>query len=245
MPHLHQHVTTRQSGDKCCAEIAAKDCCPDYTPQRIIDPICYSEWLPNVRILAPHLPDNILLDYIRRAVIEFAKQSHILQRSIILELQSCVADYYPCLGEEERIATVHLFCIDGDCYKAQGNACEIGGHRYWFMPPQSLLINPAPTKTGKQLALVVDAVPSENSQQCDRIIYDRHFQAIEAYAAAQAALVPPDMDTPKSYMPRPELYPLRMEIFRQAISRAKIDIVRHYSTEGQTWTEGKCYGRQR
>lgn len=244
MPHLHQYRTTRQSGGDCCPTPNAPHCITDYTRKKTIEYVDYSEWLPNVRILVPHVADNILLDYIRRACIEFARESRILTRDIEIEPQACIADYYPCLGCEERIDRVRQLSVGGDCYTATGHQCDwrVGRYHYWFHPPNSLVIDPAPgthksDKQCRKIVLTVDAVPREDSQQVDRLIHQRHYNAIVDYAAAHAGLVPPDADSAKAAMPVNETYPQRMANFRREIQRAKIDQVRHFSDRPQQWIE--------
>lgn len=243
MSSLRPHLSTRQSGMKCCPKPPREHCVTEYRRQKEIEFICYSEWLPNVRLLVPHVPDDILLDYIRRACIEFARQSAILTRNVELLLQERVADYWPCLGDQERIDRVQLLSINGQCYTAVGDTCEweFGGYRYWFHPPNSLEIHPAPKRCGR-LIFTVTATPSENSSQVDRLIYDRYQQAIVDHAVANAMMIPPRDDSDGYSPPSPGWAAELLRRFSIAVARAKIDAARNYSNKPQTWGSGGCCG---
>lgn len=236
MSSLKPYLTTKQNGLDCCGKEPRDHCVVDYRRKKEIDYICYSEWLPNVRILVPHIPDNILLDYIRRAAIEFAVQSKILTRNIELLLQDCVADYWPCLGPQERIMDVRLLSVGGECYEPVGHTCSwrVGNYNYWFHPPNSLEIHPAPKECSKVI-LTVTAAPSETSTHVDKFLYDNYFQAIAEHAAASASMVPP-MDDSDNVQPRDgNLYQMRMRDFQVAVTRAKVQQARNFSTQRQFW----------
>lgn len=229
------HDSYQTSNCQQCKQPKQKHCCePVYRRNKVIDYVSYDEWLPNVRILVPEIPDSILLDYIRRGCIEFAKKSHILQRNIPILPEDCVADYYPCLGEEERIDIANFLSVNGDCYRPVGDTCswQVGSYRYWFHPPSSLEIHPAPKKRNNtsgcqvdiDIMLNVKAVPSETSSVVDKIIYDRHFEAIENYAVAKGHLVPGKPATSG------EAHTYRMNEFKKEVNKAKIDIARNYSS---------------
>ncbi len=242
MPHLAKYKTTTQKQGGCCGackQPREKHCCSEYYRQRTIEPIDYSEWLDNVRIaVSEEISDDILYDYIRRACIEFAKRTTILRRNITLKLQDCVGDYYPCLGEQERIHKVRMLAINGICYKAIGDTCtwNVDGYKYWFAPPHTLEIHPAPKQYNKnsEVILTVIAVPREDSNSVDSIIYDRYFDAIENYAIAKAMMLPLPTDEKKK-QPNQSAFAYRMTQFNKAIAQAKIDIAQHYSHGGQKW----------
>lgn len=240
MPHLSQYKTTRQQGGECgqCGQPREKHCCYAYHRQRTIETIDYEAWLPNVRIAtSEEIDDDVLYDMIRRGCIEFAKQTKILRRNVHFSLQDCVTDYYPCVGDQERIDAVRLLSIGGKCYHAIGDTCtwDIGGYRYWFAPPHTLEIHPPPKAVDCQpVILTVVAVPNEDSQRVDKIIHDRYFDAIENYAIAKLMMLPLPEEEKKQYASG-ELMLYRMNEFKKAVNRAKIDIARDYSTEGQTW----------
>lgn len=240
MSSLRPYLTTRQDGSSCCPNKPERHCVTEYRRQKEIVYTCYSDWLPNARILLPHIPDNIILDYVRRAVIEFAEKTKILTRNVELIIQENVGDYWPCLGAQERISRVKLLSVNGHCYKPVGHTCswQVGSHRYWFHPPNSLEIHPAPKECVKVL-LTVDAVPSEDSTHVDRLIKDRHFDAILNHAVAYASLVPP-MDDSDNVVPlNSSIFQVRMKLFNDAVTRSKIDQRKNYSDTVQTWG-GRC-----
>ena len=235
MSDLSQHITTTQT-THCCPRHERPHRVVEYRRQKEIDYLCYAAWLPNVRILVPHVPDNILLDYIRRAAIEFATRTAILTRNISLDIQDGVADYWPCLGGEERIERVRLLSIGGHCYRPVGHTCswELSCGHFWFHPPNSLEIHPPPRECATVI-LTVDAVPSETSSQCDHLLHDRYFEAIAAYAAAQAALIPPMDDSDNIIPQNAGLYQMHMGRFNAGVNRAKVDQAKHFSDTVQSW----------
>lgn len=233
---LASYLTTRQGNVGCCPAEPRNHCVSEYRRQKEIQYLCYDAWLPNVRILAPHVADAILLDYIRAGCIEFARQSKILTRNIELETQCGVADYWPCLGEWERIERVRLLSVNGCCYQAVGDSCTwcVGEAKYWFHPPNSLEIHPAP-KECAQVILTVVGVPDEASTRVDRLLHDRYFAPITSYAVAQALLVPLRDDSDKTTKPDKSAYPLRMAEFSRGVARAKVDAAQHFSSQPGHW----------
>lgn len=217
----------QQSNCQQCEQPIEQHCCTAvYRRNKAIEYVSYDKWLPNVRIQAPDVPDTILLDFIRRACIEFATKSNILTRNIWIKTQDCVADYYPCLGEQERIDSVLLLSVNGRCYQSVGNTCSwnVGNSKFWFHPPNSLEIHPAP-KSCSEVLLTVIAVPTENSSKVDKLIHDRYFEAIENYAVGKAHLIP-DMPATSG-----QAHTYRLNEFKKTVNKAKIDIVQNYSKD--------------
>ncbi|WP_208119502.1 hypothetical protein [Spirabiliibacterium pneumoniae] len=181
--------------------------------------------------VSDEIPDDVLFDYIRRAAIEFAKKSEILRRNIKLQLQNCVADYYPCVGDQEKIFRVKLLSIGGQCYEPIGDTCswDICGYRYWFHPPHTLEIHPVPKEADcKEVIFTVISSPDEASTVVDKIIYDRYFEAIENYAIAKALLIPLSKSRHRQ-SDASAVASFRMAEFKKEVARAKIDIHRHYA----------------
>lgn len=226
MPHLYRYKTTRQDKGACCNLPPEKHClCTRYYRSRVIEYLPYNEWLPNLRMAAPDVPDNILLDAVRRGAIEFCKQSHFLLRQVQLPLQDCVGDFYLCLGEEERLDGIRVLSVNGQCYRPVGERCDLAGLDavYWYYPPATLEIHPAP-RACDQVTLLVEAVPKEDSSYVDRLIYDRYFEAPEYYALARVAMMPYG----KLYSP--EVERLRKRQFRMVVNQAKIDQCEHFAS---------------
>lgn len=241
MPHLHKYLTTSQHGIGCCPKQANPPCIVEPRRKKTIDFICYSQWLPDVRLRAPHLPDNILLDLIRAACIEFAQKSKILKRDIVMETQACVPDYWPCLGVDEVIQQVDCLTYDGECMPSEGGCCEwhTAGHGFWFSPPNCLDIDPSP-KDGHTIVLSVTAAPSSGSSQVDRIIFERHHEAITGHAVANAMLIPAAPDSGMEVKSSPGIVAYHLDKFKTEINRAKIEQVEHYSRDLKTWR--RCGG---
>lgn len=220
-----------------------------YRRNKIIEYVSYDKWLPNIRILSPEIPDSILLDYIRRGCIEFAKKSKVLMRNVNVNLEPCVADYYPCLGEHERIDRVRMLSVNGQCYASEGDTCTwgVGNYKFWFHPPVSLEIHPAPKRgsngscsLGEQMIFSVVAVPSEDSSYVDKFIHDRYFEAIEHYAVAKTRLIPNSSDDESSRTDRAAEVRFRMlefnhhmDAYNRSVNRAMIDYARNYSSDLQ------------
>lgn len=241
--NLSQYITTRH-GNTCCPPKERERCCvTEFRRQKQIEYVCYNAWLPNVRILTPYIPDGVLLDYIRRGVIEFATRTKVLTRIIELDLEKCVADYWPCLGEDERIDRVLQLAVNGECYEAVGHTCtwDLPAGHFWFHPPNSLEIHGL-QKDCMQASLVVQAVPTETSENVDRLIHDRYFDAVMQYATAQASLIPPPADAEDVIKPNPSIYQERMRLFNIAVQRAKIDVARHFAVSKHEWELGHSGG---
>lgn len=220
----------------CCGSGESRHPRVEYYRHKTMEWVCYEEWLPNLRVMVPHVVDSVLYDLVRRACIEFAKKTRLLTRHVCLELQDNVADYYPCLGEQEHILGVRLLSVNGNTYHALGHTpeWETCAYRFWFHPPDSLEIHPAP-KARDKLALTVDACPRESSEQVDKLFYDHFFEGIMHYAVAQALLIPAPSDAPRPEPVNMSAYSLYMQSFTQAVQRAKLEQSRYFSHGIEQW----------
>lgn len=240
MPHLHKYLNSIQRRGCGCGHQHSTTIKDLFVPT--IQYVCYQEWLPNVRILAPHVPDNILLDYIRLACIEFARQSRLLRRDLWLvgagadfnlTCAQVIASEPDCdlgvvlspFSEHERIERINHLA---------SHHCCLHQHSWQFYPPSRLRFKALPKShliAGSDelgIHLSVQVVPSETSAEVDKLIYEQYFKTITDYAVAQALLVPPDGDTPKTARPNTSAFQHYLNEFQKGVARAKINQQRDF-----------------
>lgn len=142
------------------------------------------------------LPNELIELAVRDACITFAKRTMIVTRSIKMDFQCNVADYYLELCGEEQIYQVRKVfpgCNPsfGYAVNGYGSGIPIGcgffmEHAYKFMPPYTLMVSPAPFQDQvNAVGVQVVSIPREDCCKVDKLFYDRCQSAIIAGALAE------------------------------------------------------------
>lgn len=152
------------------------------------------EFLPELRLEIPELPDDVLMHYVRRACIDFCERSHVIQREVMICLQPCVGNYILEAPDCTRIVMVNGVCraCGGPYERLNDKPCHIGclcRVAWWDRNEQSINLNPAPADTDN-IMVRFSIAPEQDACEVDRVLYDRYNEAIMAGARAFLYAIP-------------------------------------------------------
>lgn len=163
----------------------------------IINPyekVSFEEFLPELQLEIPELPNDILMHYVRNASIEFAKRTGILIRHIELLLEPCVENYLLETVDCLTINKVINVCRDGHsvvrvptakCAKVN---CG-GGMVMWWEEPNIAYFTPPPAKECL-VTVTVSVTPSDDACEVDKVLLTTHRDAILHGARSQLYAIP-------------------------------------------------------
>lgn len=134
--------------------------------------------------IAPYVkgaPDALMAHTARLAAIEFARDTGVLTRELLLDAQCGVADYPLITDDCYTVTAIKGVCCGGQKLGVIREAvCRPGCQRgYRFVAPRDLYIYPAPSEDAAG-AIVVTAtvIPGQDSCVVDPLLYHEHAELI-------------------------------------------------------------------
>jgi hypothetical protein len=216
----------------CSEESESTTPCVALPIQEAIDTYDWARWLPEVIVGIEDPDENIAADYVRRAAIEFARGSRVLQREVVVPLQIGILRYPLFPYDGERIDGVIGIKFDGGC----GCACSGARGNYegveWMLDVarNELLISRVPRAS--LLKLLVFSAPTEDACAHDVFLYDRFHMEITIGARMLYA-------NAVHFRDRALMASLpSSDAFVKAILSAKTKAMRHASSSQQQFGSG-------
>lgn len=154
--------------------------------------------IPELRVIAPELPEDMLLHYIRQSAIEFAKRSQVVVQEHCIEVQPCVAEYEIYLTDNEQFVSFQDTTVNDGCPSIKGcsdkrpcEETECNGYVIsWSAPRQRLMLSPEPSKASK-LYLKIAVAPSLTACEFDpRLVADNYRGVLYGALTALHAIPP-------------------------------------------------------
>lgn len=153
-------------------------CCP-LPIKEAIDTYDWERWLPEVIIGVEDPDEEIAASYVRESAIEFAKNSRVLQRQILIPLQPGVCTYPVEPYEGEQIIGVMGVGID-DCDPCESRGCSgvlPNGVPFTLDVARNELRLEAGNgdccRGARLLRILVWSAPTEDACEHDAFLYDR------------------------------------------------------------------------
>lgn len=205
-----------------CLKITLGDCQESYSPcfnhnGREIEWVELSEFLPQIRLIAKDVPDDIALEYINQSAIRFCKATKILKRRTVIDLQKGVKDYYIQAHPNENI------------WRA-----DTASEEYEFIPLDKLFLKHTPCQdTPNGLIFRYTALPSQNACKLDKILYDYHHSSIVDGALSELLLMR------KYDFADPQLAGFYEQKFKKGIHHALNDLYKEYNHQSQNFNGGR------
>ncbi|ETD67551.1 hypothetical protein V757_11215 [Pelistega indica] len=160
--------------------------------------VSFDEFKHEIRLAIGEAPDDLIANYVRLAIIELCERSQVLARTIEIDLQCGVEEYYIETEEDERIVSIQRICVDGNCCSDNAilrasepcdTGCTVHSRAIWFVPPDTLNIRPVPTSNKEGAVKVFVAVaPTREACSVDQLIYERYFDTVINGALARLYL---------------------------------------------------------
>lgn len=140
----------------------------------------WSRFLPEVMVGIEDPDADIAANFVREAAIEFARDAHVLQRDLTIDLEPG-EDIYPLFPiDGERIEGIIIMELDAQeiCSCTKGTSGETAlGFLWRFDQARNLLELEGQPKRGR-LNIRVWAVPTEDACVYDRFLYDNFRREI-------------------------------------------------------------------
>ena len=185
--------------------------------------------LPELKLLAPELPDDMLLHYIRQSAIEFATRSQIVVKEHCIDVQPCVDEYDIHLTSDEKFVSFQDTTVNDGCPTI--STCkdtECNGYTIsWSAPRQRLMLSPEPSRASR-LCLKIAVAPSLTACVFDTRLVDDNYRGILYGALTALHAIPsrkPKDDEDVSMLNKfnASLVPYYEHKFQREITAAGID----------------------
>ena len=188
---------------------------------------------PELRVIAPELPDDMLLHYIRHSAIEFATRSQLVVQEHCIDIQPCVAEYDLHLTDQERFISFQDKTVNDGCPsmsacsdKSSCEETECNGYVItWSAPRQRLMLSPEPSRASK-LCLKIAVAPSLIACEFDPRLINDNYKGILYGALTALHAVPPTRTKKKKVCKNRfdiSLVPYYEHKFQREITAAGID----------------------
>lgn len=154
-----------------------------------IDTYDWARWLPEVMVGIEDPDEEIAASYVREAAIEFCRGGRVLQREVVIPLQSGVNTYPVIPYEQEQIVGVISATLD----QRQSCSCSgTGGDAYGIRfaldtARNEIHVERHGCEEGRLLRVRVWASPTEDACEHDVFLYDNFRRAIAQGARRQYA----------------------------------------------------------
>ena len=135
--------------------------------------------IPELRLVATDVPEDMLMHYIRQSAIEFAKRSQVVTQEHCIDIQPCVSEYDIHLTDQEQFISFQDNTVNDGCPTT--NNCkdtECNGYTIsWSAPRQRLVLSPEPSRASK-LCLKIAVAPSLTACEFDPRLVNDNYRGI-------------------------------------------------------------------
>lgn len=152
--------------------------------------ISFDDFVPDISVRTDGIPENVAAHFARVAAIEFARDTHIIRRTIWVDVQEGQQAYPLCVEDDYRILAISQVVLNGCELPAwpRGKRLAECMYRNWYVfePPHNLMVAPVPCEDAAE-ALEVHLVvcPGQDSCSIDQIVYDLYAETITDGALAR------------------------------------------------------------
>lgn len=190
----------------------------------------WSVFLPYIAPYVKGAPDVLMGHMARLAAIEFARDTGVITRDIIIDTQAGVSDYPLQADDDYTITGIKGVCVSGRPIKVvRDTACGVDRWRgYRFVAPRDLYIYPAPMEDAQGCVVAtVTLIPGQDSCYVDPILYHEFAELIGDGAVSRLLM------TRSASWYDPQTSQLFLAKFLAAIRKAKLSQIKQRSAEPQ------------
>lgn len=157
----------------CSEPYTAEQACNPLPIREAINTYDWERWLPEVIVGIEDPDEEIAANYVRESAIEFCRDGRVLQREIIVELQTDETTYPVFPYDGERIVGVIRAARDGRCSPCAGKTQgSIYGLDYRLDTARNEITVAGSCRPGERLRLLVWAAPTEDACEHDEFLYE-------------------------------------------------------------------------
>lgn len=190
----------------------------------------WSVFLPYIAPYVKGAPDTLMGHMARLAAIEFARDTGVVSRDVIIDAQAGVADYPLQVGDCYTVTGIKSVCVNGCPVKVVRDVnCNVSRLRgYRFVAPRDLYIYPAPMEDADGCIVVTATViPGQDSCTVDPILYHEFAELIGDGAVSRLLM------TRSASWYDPQNAQVFLAKFLAASRKAKLSQVKQRSSEPQ------------
>ena len=190
-------------------------------------------------------PENAIENALKQSLQRFTRESRILRRRAVMTTQKGVADYYIEPLNDEQIHAIESICVDGECIPfADGICCDEdecasnGSFNYrgfTFEIPNKIVFAERSCRDGAKITVKYIAETTNDACSFDKVVWDRHKQAILSGAAAHLLTLPSWEWTAPSFGLNEERRYLML------LAQAQIEAARRYGRISKTMYSGRHF----
>lgn len=153
------------------------------------------EWDAFIPYIAPYVkgaPDVLMAHNARLAAIEFARETGIVRRELVIDAQAGVADYPLELDDCYTVVAIKAVCIDcKPVHALRDQSCSPRCLRgYKFSAPRDLYLFPAPQEDGcGNISVTAIVIPGQDSCTVDPVLYNEFAELIGDSAASRLLMM--------------------------------------------------------
>lgn len=171
-----------------------KPACPAPSPVKPAEPVCcgeepmiepvatssWSRWTPEIEVGLQDASTDMAASYARRAAIQFAKESRVLQRQIALCLTEGTTRYPVEAFDQERVqGIITVASREGQHCMCCGSGGHPIGEVRFDIARQELIFSPRNWRTTpRKLLITVWAAPTEDACEHDEFLYEQYRSEI-------------------------------------------------------------------
>lgn len=155
--------------------------------------------LPYVLPYCTPLPQEMALDYGRRAYIDFARRTGALYKTLTMDLQEGIAEYPIEMPDGYKVSRVNWVNIDGGrclipAYTERSCHCRSSSYTFHVVGHSCVILHTLPVKdVANGLYIQISVQPTQDVCTFDDDFFDRWVEGI-AYGALAKAMMLPNTD---------------------------------------------------
>jgi hypothetical protein len=152
------------------------------------------QFLPDVQVKAPTVPDEVAANELRAAAIELASRTPAIQREICQDTQAGVPDYFVDAPDGYSLRGVIAVTVEGRKWPLAQHAAYATGYSgcaaFYHDEQRRVLLRPAPQYDGRGCLCVTAALlPGQTSCALPVEFYERHLDTLASGALARLLLM--------------------------------------------------------
>lgn len=163
--------------------------------ERVPEQCGFDTLLPDLRLSMPGASDDILLNYLRDAAIDFARRTNMLRRVSRIRLERDRVVYVPGVDANEKISHLQWVQLGRHCLRIK-RACHGCRHGYHWGPisfeyhhPDAIELTRVPHEC-YMMEIEVSAVPTRDACVADCLLLDEGKKGILSLAREELYMMP-------------------------------------------------------
>jgi len=170
-----------------------RPCADDCSTCNPNEQVSFDQFLDYVRPYCTECPEELMVQYVRAAAVEFARRTLTLQRDIYVDVQAGVQDYIIDPVDSYSIHMLRQVSFRGRDLKPMQRppTSYMPCDAYYFERPCKIMLGPVPECDEREALLIrATVIPSQKSCEVDAHVLDYYAEDIATGALSRLMLMP-------------------------------------------------------